>query len=164
MSFDDDADWSNAERQAVYRLRRRKAGWVEYRRWLPPEIADKVRAYANQLIADFDAPVRAPVHAPERKLTSAPAATRTASSASKGVGYERVTIRFARPPGTQFANSLRLANFQPSAGQVTWLSEFETVVGARGELRRMVEAQGGEWISEPVSDDDDDHDSADWLG
>ena len=160
MSFEDDADWSNAERQAVYRLRRRKAGWVEYRRWLPPGIADKVRAYANQLMAEFDAPAHAPARAPERKSASAPTA---APAASKGVEYERVTIKFARPPGTQFANSLRLANFQPSAGQTTWLSEFETVVGARGELRRMVEAQGGEWISEPVSDDDDDE-SDDWLG
>lgn len=52
MGDGDGSDWSNADRQAAYRRRRRAAGWVEYRQWLPPAVAAQVRAYAGQLLVD----------------------------------------------------------------------------------------------------------------
>jgi len=56
MSAEDGSDWGNADRQAAYRRRRRAAGWVEYRQWLPPDVAHQVRAYAGHLLAALDAP------------------------------------------------------------------------------------------------------------
>lgn len=56
MGDGDGSDWGNADRQAAYRRRRREAGWVEYRQWLPPAVAAQVRAFAGQLLADLDAP------------------------------------------------------------------------------------------------------------
>ncbi len=55
MGDGDGSDWGNADRQAAYRRRRREAGWVEYRQWLPPAVAAQVRAFAGQLLADLDA-------------------------------------------------------------------------------------------------------------
>lgn len=55
MGDGDGSDWGNADRQAAYRRRRRDAGWVEYRQWLPPAVAAQVRAYAGHLLADLGA-------------------------------------------------------------------------------------------------------------